>query len=118
MLTVFCKAQVSISPNFFGQNYWYTYYQNAPFGGGTQALSATQFTLITQSDARLVRVGGANYNRVNLQSDYSAPTTVSFPDWYNKNKIDYVYLQTVVIRGRLRLQNKFYFVKTTFRCQS
>lgn len=76
VLIVFCyslKAQMPIDPKFYGQNFWFTDYRNAPASAGTDLLNWTE---VQQSGAKFIRVGGHNYNFDLTPTDMTAPTNL------------------------------------------
>src|ERR1043166_234942 len=80
---VFCelKAQVKICPTFFGQNSWFTKYQDAPFYPSTNATDlSSEWSLISASGVKMIRVGGKGYNYTSNYSNYCAPHSTTTKD--------------------------------------
>jgi hypothetical protein len=71
---VVLDAQFKINPSFYGQNFWYTAYQDAPFFGTTNPTTlGGQWSLVQSSGVKMIRVGGHNYNYETDLNVYSAP---------------------------------------------
>lgn len=76
-LVVICcsvNAQIKIEPGFWGQNLWFSDYSNAPLSLLNNGLTLSEWTLLKESGAKMIRVGGKNYNNHDNLNDFTAPT--------------------------------------------
>jgi hypothetical protein len=73
LTSLYVKSQITISPIFYGQNFWITNYRNTPGNAPGQTLD--RWDWMKESGAKLIRVGGQDYNHDANISNEKFPTS-------------------------------------------